>query len=59
MDERFAQISADLAQQVGQIQTRLDNDKNIEDSRYDSLVDVLNKISLQREKQPVTAAATV
>ncbi|XP_058784354.1 uncharacterized protein LOC131659138 [Vicia villosa] len=50
MDERFAQISSDLSN----LQTRLDNDKSIEDSRYDSLMVVLTKISLQRE-QPSTS----
>lgn len=43
---RFVQIYAYLAPQVGQNHTRLDIDKNIEDTRYESLMNFLNKISL-------------
>ncbi|XP_058774403.1 uncharacterized protein LOC131648686 [Vicia villosa] len=55
MDVRFAQFSAALAQQVGEIHSRLDNEKDEEDSRFESLMAALAKISVQ----PLTLAAAV
>ncbi|XP_058766771.1 uncharacterized protein LOC131640391 [Vicia villosa] len=52
MDERFAQLSSDLSN----LQTRLDNDKSVEDSRYESLMAILTKISLQKELQSALTA---
>ncbi|XP_058783964.1 uncharacterized protein LOC131658715 [Vicia villosa] len=52
IDTRFAQIAADLAQQIGQIQTRLDNEKSVEDSRFDALMAAVGKLPLQKDKQP-------
>ncbi|XP_058757457.1 uncharacterized protein LOC131630720 [Vicia villosa] len=57
MDERFARISSELST----LQTRFDNDKSLEDSRFESLMAAITKISLQRELQrelQQTAAAT-
>ncbi|XP_058742330.1 uncharacterized protein LOC131614797 [Vicia villosa] len=54
MDERFAHISSDLSN----LHTRLDNDKSVEDSRYEALMAILTKISLQKEIQNAAAAAS-
>ncbi|XP_058775850.1 uncharacterized protein LOC131650137 [Vicia villosa] len=47
MDERFTQLSSDLSN----LQTRLDNDKSEEDSRFQALMAAITKISLQKELQ--------
>ncbi|XP_058752398.1 uncharacterized protein LOC131625563 [Vicia villosa] len=57
MDVRFHQISTELSN----LQTRFDNDKSVEDSRFDSLMAAINKISFQKELQQTltTPSATV
>ncbi|XP_058755573.1 uncharacterized protein LOC131628770 [Vicia villosa] len=52
MDVRFAQVHEDIAKQVGQLHTRLENDKIEEESKYQALMAALQKISLQKELQP-------
>ncbi|XP_058757922.1 uncharacterized protein LOC131631166 [Vicia villosa] len=58
MDVRFAQFSAALEQRVGELHSRLDNEKGVEDSRFESLMAALQKISLQPQQPPLAAAAT-
>src|SRR4051812_19479580 len=56
MNVRFGQISLELSN----LQTKWDNDKSIEDSRYDTVMSILNKISLQNAQQSnPTSTATV
>ncbi|XP_058783052.1 uncharacterized protein LOC131657702 [Vicia villosa] len=54
MDVRFSQISSDLST----LNTRLDNEKVVEDSRYESLMAILTKISLQKELQQAMGASS-
>ncbi|XP_058746621.1 uncharacterized protein LOC131619549 [Vicia villosa] len=54
MDERFAKISSDLSN----LHTRLENDKSVEDSRYDALMAAITKISFQKEFQQALAASS-
>ncbi|XP_058769936.1 extensin-like [Vicia villosa] len=58
IDVRFAQISASIAQQMGEIHTRLNSEKEDEDAKYEALIAAIQKAGLNREKQPMTAAAT-
>ncbi|XP_058753077.1 uncharacterized protein LOC131626262 [Vicia villosa] len=51
MDVRFAQVHEDIAKQVGQLHTRLENDKIEEESKYQALMAALQKISIQKEPQ--------
>ncbi|XP_058742588.1 uncharacterized protein LOC131615102 [Vicia villosa] len=51
MDVRFAQVHEDISKQVGQLHTRLENDKVEEESKYQALMAALQKISLQKEQQ--------
>ncbi|XP_058776595.1 uncharacterized protein LOC131650912 [Vicia villosa] len=58
IDERFPMVHSDLQQtqqNLGQISTRLDNDRQLSDTRYDSLMAALSK--LLKEKQTTAAAA--
>ncbi|XP_058784831.1 uncharacterized protein LOC131659692 [Vicia villosa] len=57
MDVRFHQISTELSN----LQTRFDNDKSVEDSRFDSIMAAINKISIAKELQQAitTTSATV
>lgn len=38
MDKRFHMAAADLAQQVGELQTRFDNEKVISNSRHEAVM---------------------
>ncbi|XP_058767801.1 uncharacterized protein LOC131641513 [Vicia villosa] len=58
LDERFHIVHSDLQQtqqNLGQLTTRLENDRQLSDSRYESIMSALSK--LLKEKQPATAAA--
>lgn len=46
MDERFDKATSELELNVGQIHTRMENDKHIS---YESIMSILNKIAIQRE----------
>ncbi|XP_058751143.1 uncharacterized protein LOC131624200 [Vicia villosa] len=49
MDERFHMAAAELSQQMGQVHTRFDNERQTANIRYDSIMSILHKISEQRE----------
>src|SRR3954471_15329711 len=51
MDVRFAQVHEDISKQVGQLHTRLANDKIEEESKYQALMAALQKISIQKKLQ--------
>ncbi|XP_058775591.1 uncharacterized protein LOC131649859 [Vicia villosa] len=58
LDVRFAQISASIAQQVGELHTRLNSEKEDENSKFEALMAAIQRAGLQGDKQPrVTAAA--
>ncbi|XP_058732695.1 uncharacterized protein LOC131604261 [Vicia villosa] len=58
LDVRFAQMSASIAQQVGELHTRLNAEKEDENSKFEALMAAIQKAGLQGDKQfKVTAAA--
>ncbi|XP_058733199.1 uncharacterized protein LOC131604800 [Vicia villosa] len=57
MDVRFAQISETIAQQVGELHSRFDNEKEVEDSRFESLMAALKSISIHPSQLAAAVSA--
>ncbi|KAI5410411.1 hypothetical protein KIW84_055788 [Lathyrus oleraceus] len=51
LDERFDKAIVDLQQHVGQIHTRMDNEKQVANIRYESIIFILTKLVAQKEQQ--------
>ncbi|XP_058726191.1 uncharacterized protein LOC131597514 [Vicia villosa] len=58
MDERFLLASNELEQQVGQLHSRLDKDKQTADKRFDSMMSILTKLVSQQELTSTSKVAT-
>lgn len=54
MDECFEKVTSDLEQ----IQTRLDNEKQVSDSRYENIMSLLKKLEALKEKKPTAIVLT-
>lgn len=58
LDDRFEKAATELQQTMGQIHSRLDKDKQLTDSRYDSLMAAITKVTTQQGPQPATSTLT-
>ncbi|XP_058766993.1 uncharacterized protein LOC131640630 [Vicia villosa] len=57
LDVRFANFSASIAHQIGEIHSRMNAEREDEDSKYEALMAAIQKAGLQKEKLATVSTA--